>query len=195
MRIILASSSPRRRELLQSIGMQFEVQPSSVPEVRETNEDVTRYVSRLAAQKAEEVAERNRDAWVIAADTVVFLDGSVLEKPVSEEDARLMLRGIRGREHTVYTGVALFCSARKYRDTRVVDTRVTMTAMSDHEVHWYVQTGEPMDKAGSYAVQGIGAMFIESISGNYTNVVGLPVTTLIEMMKTAGIWGEAVFSC
>jgi len=186
-RIVLASSSPRRRELLHSIGIPFDVQPSAVEETQQAGEDVQTYVQRLAMEKARDVATANPSDWIIAADTVVYLDRNVLEKPKDDGDAVSMLRRIRGREHVVYTGLALHCQERSYRDVRIVATRVRMTAMSDDEVGWYVATGEPMDKAGAYAVQGIGALFIESIEGNYTNVVGLPLTTLLEMMKNAGI--------
>ena len=187
MRLILASSSPRRRELLQSIGLTFEVIPSSVPEVAENGEAVERYVRRLSQSKAAEIAAGNRDAWVIGADTVVWLDGHLLEKPIDFADAVRMLEIICGRTHTVYTGVTLINAQSGYAETSVTRSEVTMHPLSRQEIEWYVGTGEPMDKAGAYAVQGIGAMFIDRIDGNYTNVVGLPLATLFEMMKRAGI--------
>jgi septum formation protein len=187
MKIILASASPRRRELLESIGLSFEVRPSSVPELPEAGEDVDTYVRRLARAKAEEIASASPDAWVIAADTVVYIGAELLEKPGSREDAIRMLERICGERHTVYTGLTLKHSASGYSETTVTTSEVWMLPLSRPEIEWYVDTGEPMDKAGAYAVQGIGAMFIERINGNYTNVVGLPLAALFEMMKKAGI--------
>jgi septum formation protein len=187
MRIILASSSPRRRELLQSIGLKFEVMPSSVPEVAENGEEVEHYVRRLSDAKAAEIAAGNRDAWVIGADTVVYLDEHLLEKPKDAVDAVRMLELICGRTHTVYTGLTLRHMSSGYADTTVARSSVTMHPLTRREIEWYVATGEPMDKAGAYAVQGIGAMFIDRIDGNYTNVVGLPLAALFEMMKRAGV--------
>jgi septum formation protein len=187
MKFILASGSPRRRELLASIGLDFDVIPSSVHEVRNEGESVTAYVDRLAREKADEVARRFPDRWVIAADTVVYLDGAVLEKPVDEADARTMLATIAGRQHTVFTGVTLQNLGSGYGETSVMSTNVSIMELQPEDIAWYVSTGEPLDKAGSYAVQGIGAMFIESIEGNYTNVVGLPLSLLRHMMVRAGL--------
>lgn len=185
--MILASSSPRRRELLASIGFEFDVVPSDVEEVRNRGENVAEYVLRLARDKAKAVASKHPDRWVIAADTVVWIDGEVLEKPGDQADAVRMLSRIAGRQHTVYTAVALRHDRLGREETGLVDTRVTMTPMTRGEMQWYAATGEPLDKAGSYAVQGIGAMFIEAIDGNYTNVVGLPLSLLVDMMRRAGI--------
>jgi septum formation protein len=185
--LILASGSPRRRELLQQLRLRFEVMTSDVEELRAENEPVERYVERLAREKAVAVGRRRPEAWVIAADTVVWLDGTTLEKPASFADAVGMLRAIAGREHVVYTGTALRHEASGWDRATVTASRVRMAPMAADEIEWYVGTGEPMDKAGAYAVQGIGAMFIDSIEGNYTNVVGLPLSTLLRMMKEAGI--------
>lgn len=187
MKIILASASPRRRELLRSIGLDFEVRPSSVPEIAEQGEDVDSYVRRLSRAKAEEIASGNGEAWVIGADTIVYIGEQLLEKPLNREDAVRMLETICGRRHTVYTGLTLMHSATGYLDTSVTKSEVWMLPLSRQEIEWYVETGEPMDKAGAYAVQGLGAMFIDRIDGNYTNVVGLPLATLFGMMKKAGI--------
>lgn len=187
MKFILASGSPRRRELLASIGLDFDVLPSSVHEVRMEGESVTAYVARLASEKAEEIAQKHAGRWVIAADTVVYLDGMVLEKPLDEADARSMLATIAGRQHTVFTGVTVRNVSSDYSETSVMSTNVTIMSLRDEDIAWYVSTGEPMDKAGSYAVQGIGAMFIESIDGNYTNVVGLPLSLLRHMLVRAGL--------
>ncbi|MGH9456637.1 MAG: Maf family protein [Thermoanaerobaculia bacterium] len=187
MTLILASGSPRRRELLAQLGLTFEVVTSDVPEVWAEGEPVEDYVVRLARDKAQSVAARFPGAWVIAADTVVFLDGDILEKPAGREDAIRMLGAIAGREHVVYTGTAIRRVRPEWEAATVTATLVRMAALTRDEIEWYVDTGEPADKAGAYAVQGIGAMFIESIHGNYTNVVGLPLAPLVRMMREAGI--------
>ena len=187
MKFILASSSPRRRELLQSIGLEFEVIPSHVPEVHQEGEAPEEYVARLSRDKAAALAKAHPSRWVIAADTTVLLGDQLLEKPVDAADAARMLATIAGHTHIVYTGVTLENAERDYRETRVAESEVRMLPLSAQEIEWYVRTGEPLDKAGAYAVQGIGAMFIESIHGSYTNVVGLPLATLFQMLRRAGI--------
>jgi septum formation protein len=182
---ILASSSPRRRELLASIGADFEVIPSHVPEVHQVGEAPEEYVARLSRDKAQAIAAQHRDRWVIAADTTVLLGDQLLEKPVDAADAARMLATIAGQTHIVYTGVTL--QKGDYSDTRVAESEVRMLPLSPADIEWYVRTGEPLDKAGAYAVQGIGAMFIDSIHGSYTNVVGLPLATLFLMLRRAGI--------
>lgn len=187
MKFILASSSPRRRELLASIGLEFDVLPSNVPEVHQQGEAPEEYVGRLSRDKAQALASQHQDRWVIAADTTVLLGDTLLEKPVDEQDAVRMLSLIAGQTHIVYTGITLLNAGRGYHETRVSESEVRMLPLSQDEIRWYVRTGEPMDKAGSYAVQGIGSMFIESIHGSFTNVVGLPLATLYQMLRRAGI--------
>ncbi len=187
MKFILASSSPRRRELLAMIGLDFEVIPSHVPEVHQPGEVPEEYVARLSRDKANAIASEHPDRWVIAADTTVFYGEELLEKPVDAPDAERMLAIIAGRTHVVYTGVTLVNAARGWRDTRITESEVRMLPMSDSDIAWYVRTGEPLDKAGAYAVQGVGSMFIESVHGNYTNVVGLPLATLFQMLRKAGV--------
>ena len=187
MKLILASASPRRRELLASIGLDFDVIPSDVPEVHQEGEAPEEYVARLSRDKARVVAERNRSRWVIAADTVVMIGERLLEKPSDAADAIRMLSTIAGKTHTVYTGVTLEHAGDGYSETRVAESDVRMLPLSEEDTAWYVATGEPLDKAGAYAVQGRGAMFIESIHGSYTNVVGLPLATLFQMLRRAGI--------
>lgn len=187
MTFILASSSPRRRELLTSIGIDFEVIPSHVPEEHRQGEAPEEYVARLSRDKAATIAAKHPDRWVIAADTTVLMGDELLEKPVDAADARRMLAAIAGRTHVVYTGVTIEHGVRSYRDTRVAESEVRMLPLSAEDIAWYVETGEPLDKAGAYAVQGIGAMFIESIHGSYTNVVGLPLALLFQMLRHAGI--------
>ena len=187
MKFILASASPRRRELLSSIGLDFEVKPSNVPEVRQQGETPEEYVARLSRDKAHALAGEHRDRWIIAADTTVLLGDLLLEKPVDAADAVRMLGTIAGKTHIVYTGVTLENVSSGYRDTRVAESEVRMLPLSQQDVERYVRTGEPLDKAGAYAVQGIGAMFIDSIHGSYTNVVGLPLATLFQMLREAGL--------
>jgi septum formation protein len=184
---ILASSSPRRRELIASVGLTFEVVPSHVPEVHEPGEEPHDYVARLARDKAAAISSLHQDRWVIAADTTVVLAGGLLEKPVDEEDAIRMLSLISGRAHIVYTAITLENAAGGYSDTQVTRTDVRMLPLAEEEIRWYVGTGEPLDKAGAYAAQGVGGMFIESIEGSFTNVVGLPLATLYQMLKRAGL--------
>ena len=193
MRLILASQSPRRRELLASIGLAFEVRPSDVPEIHQPGESPEEYVARLSRDKAAAVAAIDPDAWVIAADTTVLLGEELLEKPHDAEDAKRMLELIAGKTHTVYTGVTLQSVSRNWRDTRVAETEVRMLPLDGGDIAWYVSTGEPLDKAGAYAAQGIGGLFIDSIHGSYSNVVGLPLALLFQMLRRAGIdfFGES----
>jgi septum formation protein len=186
-KFILASSSPRRRELLTSIGLDFDVLPSHVPEIHQEGEAPEEYVARLSRDKAHALAVQYPARWVIAADTTVLLGEELLEKPADAADAERMLETIAGKTHVVYTGVTLEHAETGYRETRVAESEVRMLPLSSRDIEWYVATGEPLDKAGAYAVQGIGAMFIDSIHGSYTNVVGLPLATLFLMMRKAGI--------
>ncbi len=186
-RLILASSSPRRRELLASIGLQFDVIPSNVPEQRDPNETPEEYVARLSREKARAVAAQHGDRWVLAADTTVVLGEQLLEKPLDPRDAARMLAAIAGQTHVVFTGVTLHREKPPYADTHVAMSEVRMLPLAAEDIEWYVGTGEPLDKAGAYAAQGIGAMFIESIHGSYTNVVGLPLALLFQMLRKAGI--------
>ena len=185
--LILASSSPRRRELLGSIGVRFHVIPSHVPEERKEGEAPEEYVARLSREKAEAIAHHHHSRWIVAADTTVLLGDTLLEKPNDDADAARMLGLIAGRTHTVYSGVTLQRLDRNYSDTRVSESEVRMLPLSERDIAWYVQTGEPLDKAGGYAVQGVGAMFIDSIHGSYTNVVGLPLALLFQMLRKAGL--------
>jgi septum formation protein len=182
-KLVLASASPRRRELLAGLGLAFEVRPADLDETPCPGEAPRDYVLRLALGKA--AARAQEGELVLAADTIVVLDGELLGKPASPEDARRMLRKIAGREHTVYSGVALLetlggraaeTGELVARSAAAVETSgVVMADLSDGEIAWYAGTGEPLDKAGSYAVQGIGALFVEAVHGSYTNVVGLPL--------------------
>lgn len=186
MKIILASGSPRRRELLSMLGAEFEVLPAKGEEKTEAGLSPAETVVSLARAKAAEVAaSAPDDAIVIAADTVVSIDGDILGKPASEEEARLMLHRLSGRTHCVYTGL---CVSRG-GETRCLaeETAVTFRVLDDGEINAYVASGDPLDKAGAYGIQGKAATFVEGINGDYYNVMGLPLCRLCEMLKQTGV--------
>ena len=185
-RLILASKSPRRNELLRQLGFDFEVIPSRVAENFVQTESPEEHVIRLAEAKARDVARKNPDRWVIAADTIVYINGSVLGKPKDREEAVQMLRHLSGQEHWVLTGFFVCHLEKTKSDKEAVQTAVKVKGLTPDEIEWYVQTGEPFDKAGGYAIQGMGAFMIESIRGSYTNVVGLPLCELIQMLNRLG---------
>ena len=185
-RLILASKSPRRFELLKQVGLDFEVVPSRVREDFVQKESPQEHVIRLAKAKAIDVATGYPDRWVIAADTVVYIDGSILGKPKNQEEAIEMLRHLSGQEHWVLTGFSVCHLEKKKGDKEAVQTAVRVKSLTRSEMEWYVKTGEPFDKAGGYAIQGIGSFMIESIRGSYTNVVGLPLCELIQMLNRLG---------
>lgn len=181
--MILASQSPRRRELLARAGFRFLVRPAQVDESWQPGESPTEHVMRLARDKARAIQASPAD-MVLAADTVVVVDEEILGKPSDTAEAAAMLRKLSGREHYVYTGVCL-----RHRDREMVDyetTLVRFAILSDREIAAYVASGEPMDKAGAYAVQGLASKFIERIEGCYFNVVGLPVAKVYRMLKAMG---------
>jgi septum formation protein len=182
--LVLASASPRRRELLAGLGLQFTVRPADVDETPRDGEDPGAYVLRLAQEKAAAVA-RDQEELVLAADTTVVVDGEILGKPSDEEDARRMLRRLSGREHEVLTGLAL-CEAGGRDASSVERSRVRMAALSEDEIAWYAASGEPLDKAGAYAIQGLGSLFVEAVAGNYSNVVGLPVPAVYRLFAALG---------
>ncbi|HZH89270.1 MAG TPA: Maf family protein [Pyrinomonadaceae bacterium] len=181
--LVLASSSPRRAEILRAVGWPFEAVAANVDEAARDGEEVVEYVERLACEKAEAVAEGRASGLVLGADTVVAAGGRILGKPADAEDARRMLRLLGGGWHDVLTGVALVRA--ETGDVLVAHelTRVRFAPMTDEEIDWYVATGEPSDKAGAYAVQGRAALFIEEIEGDYWNVVGLPVRLVYKLAE------------
>jgi len=180
-RLILASQSPRRRELLTSAGFDFSMRVPNVDETRHENEPPADYVRRLARLKADAVWQDDGEI-VLGADTIVIIGDSVLGKPVDSEDARRMLHTLSGREHTVMTGICLRHASGAIEDHAV--TRVRLARLSDAEIDAYVESGEPMDKAGAYAIQGLASKFVEHIDGCYFNVVGLPVPLVYGHWKT-----------
>ena len=178
--LILASQSPRRRELLATAGFQFSVRPQPVEEARAPGESPASYARRLARTKADAVWT-GADEIVLGADTIVVMGDVVLEKPVDATDARAMLKRLQGREHTVITGICL-----RHAGGVIVDhssTQVCFTAMTDSEIEAYVASGEPMDKAGAYGIQGLASKFVERIDGCYFNVMGLPVSLVYRRLR------------
>lgn len=185
MRIVLASASPRRKELLAWLKTDFEIMISDVEEVV-TESDPAKVVEELSGQKAQAVFEQTQgDVLVIGADTVVALDNKILGKPADEEDAICMLQSLQDKEHSVYTGVTVYIrkGSEVSKKTFSECTKVKFYPMSDEEIKEYVSTKEPMDKAGAYGIQGIGGKFVQEIHGDYNNVVGLPVARLYQELK------------
>ena len=184
MRLILASASPRRADLLRAAGIPFEIFPVDIDERFREGEKPEDAVARLAEAKANAASASHPDALVLGADTTVVIRGQALAKPANADDAARMLKLLSGRTHEVLTGVCVSFGARRLM--HVEPTRVRMAHMSDAEIAWYVSTGEPFDKAGGYAVQGMASRFIEGIDGSYSNVVGLPVSSVYELLKELG---------
>ena len=180
--IVLASQSARRAELLRNAGIGFQVQPAHIPEEKSEHESPANYVQRLAREKAASVFMQRNDAMpVLGADTTVAIDDKVLEKPADAEDAMRMLRELSGKVHLVFTGVCLIGNG--FCDVRVETTEVRFSRLSDADIADYVASGEPMDKAGAYGIQGRASRWIERLDGDYFNVVGLPVPLVYRMMK------------
>jgi septum formation protein len=182
MTLLLASASPRRAEILRSLGIPFTVRPVDIPEDPLPGETAEAAATRLAADKAAVAARQAPGAWVLAADTLVFLDGAILGKPRDDAEAAAMLRHLAGREHGVVTAIHLRRGDGPSKGIAEV-SRVRFAPMEEAEIAWYVSTGEPRDKAGAYGVQGLGARFIEEIHGSFTNVMGLPARSVYRLLR------------
>jgi septum formation protein len=192
--LVLASASPRRHELLRNAGISFVVQPTEIPEVPQPAEAPAAFAERMAREKALAGFRRQPDSFVLGADTIVVVDSEILGKPRDGADAAGMLRMLSGRKHQVITGVCLVGPqlrveqlATAFEDVRSVTTVVTMEALSDDDIRSYISTGEPMDKAGAYAIQGRASRWISHIEGDYFNVVGLPVSLVYRMLRERGL--------
>ncbi len=185
-RVVLASASPRRRELLASLGIPFEVVPANIVESPLPREAADTYVLRLASTKALVVAQKIPDAWVLGFDTEVELDGQILGKPLTAAHALSMLQGLSAREHRVYTGVCLASNAR-ILEAFAVQSRVTFKALSQDVIRRYVASGEPLDKAGGYGAQGEGRRLVERIEGSLSNVIGLPLDEVTALLQRHGL--------
>ncbi len=200
MSLVLASASPRRQELLRAAGIAITVQPTNIPEVPKDGEPPKAFAERLAREKAWAVFKERPNDLVLGADTIVVIEGEILGKPRNGPDAARMLRRLSGRTHEVMTSVCLMGPRPAtgstlgentkgdgtLGDTRSESTLVTMSELSDDEIRAYIETGEPMDKAGAYAIQGIASRWIPRIEGDYSNVVGLPIALVYRMLREAG---------
>ncbi len=186
-KLILASKSPRRKYLLEQAGLSFEIIPSGFDENKIPLTEPKDYVKKLAMAKATDVAKKWPQTWVIGADTIVLIDGKILGKPKSRDEARKMLTKLSGNIHMVYTGYAIICMEKDRVICNAVKTDVLFKNLNKKEIEWYIHTKEPFDKAGAYAIQGLGTFIVKSINGSYTNVVGLPVCEVIEALIKEGV--------
>jgi septum formation protein len=181
-KLILASGSPRRAEILNAVGWPFEVVTSGIDETRKPDEDPKSYVQRLALEKAQAVASKRHDRLILAADTTVVVENHLLGQPEDDHDAQRMLKLLSGKWHEVLTGVALIRIGGE-SNLGIETTRVRFAELSEREIDWYVSTGEPRGKAGAYGIQGKAALFVEEVSGDYFNIVGLPIRLVYEMIR------------
>jgi len=188
-KIILASASPRRRELLQQIGVEFHLHPVDMDESMLPGETVLQHVKRLAIEKArlgyEIASQQENDLAVLAADTVVEIDGEVLGKPVNNQQAAVFLARLSARKHKVHTAVAVVSGTDELTD--ISSSEVEFTALSEQQITAYVATGEPLDKAGAYAIQGIAAQFVVNLNGSYSGVMGLPLYETASLLSACGV--------
>jgi nucleoside triphosphate pyrophosphatase len=182
-KLILASRSPRRAEILSAVGWPYDVMAAGVDESVRADESPVEYVKRLAVTKAAAVATKLEDGLVLGADTTVVIQNQILGQPVDDEDARRMLKMLSGRWHEVLTGVALIRSETAERVVDYETTRVRFAELTDHEIDWYIASHEPLDKAGAYGVQGKAALFVEEIQGDYFNIMGLPIRLIYELRR------------
>lgn len=186
--LVLASASPRRRDLLSSVGIRFNVFPSNAPEEEIPGESPEEHVVRLSIDKAKDVALNNQveGRWFLGSDTIVVRDADILGKPGCSGKARAMLRSLSGRAHEVVSGYALYDRQDGEVKSGAVRTRVCFKKLAKDEIEGYIATGEPFDKAGAYAIQGVGAFMVKNIEGSYTNVVGLPLCEVVELLEQTG---------
>jgi septum formation protein len=187
-KIILASASPRRKQLLEQIGLQFEVEPSNYHEDVASGDDSHEIAQRTALEKAKDVASKHKDVLVIAADTFIVFGDQRLGKPHTESEARKMLKRLNGKSHSVITGFSIIDTEKNKTVSRSTETKVYIRKLAPSEIDSYVRSKEPLDKAGAYAIQGQGAAIVEKIEGDYFNVVGLPLSMLAEALKEFGIF-------
>jgi len=185
--LILASQSPRRKELLEQAGILLEVLPADIDEKSFPLASPREYVKNLSRIKAEQIAKKRAENWVIGADTIVVVDDVILGKPETFDQAVQMLDQLNNRSHSVLTGFTVCCHGKKQFITQAVETQVFFKHLSQGEIQWYASTDEPYDKAGGYGIQGIGAFLVRKIAGSYSNVVGLPVCEVMETLLSLGI--------
>jgi septum formation protein len=185
--IILASASPRRKSLLEQIGLKFKVDPSDYEEKLEPGRDPREQAQMISLAKAESVASRHKNSIIIAADTFGVLNGKIIGKPHTEKEAKIMLKELSGKSHTVITGFTIIDTGNNKKISKSTETRVYFRELTPDEIDWYVSSGEPLDKAGAYAIQGLGAVVVEKIEGDYNNVIGLPLSDVTEALKEFGV--------
>ncbi|MFC1923925.1 Maf family protein [Chloroflexota bacterium] len=187
-KIVLASASPRRKELLERIGLKFDIEPSNHEEKVKPGLEPHEQAKSLSLEKAKLIAGNYRDALVIAADTFIVLDGEILGKPITEDEARRMLEKISGKQHSVITGFTIIDTASGNMLSRSEETKVYIRELSSKEIDSYVRSKEPLDKAGAYAIQGLGSVIVKKIEGDYFNVIGLPLSAVTESLKEFGVY-------
>jgi len=185
--LILASKSPRRKELLTCAGISFSIVHGTFDEGSIPLSSPGTYVKRIAEGKAKEVSLLHPDNWVLGADTIVLIDNKILEKPKSEAEAFQMLKLLSGNIHQVLTGYFVCCKIKNSSFSETITTEVIFKDLDDEEINWYIRTKEPFGKAGAYAIQGLGSRFVKSINGSYSNVVGLPVCEVVELLKKESV--------
>ena len=188
-RFILASASPRRIELLNLLGLRFEIMPSNVDEKFMIGEAPRDHVLRLSEEKAKRASTLHPEAWVMGADTIVIINGDALGKPRTPDEAKEMLSKLSGQIHTVFTGFTVARKSANILMRDAVESSVRFRQIAEDEMEWYIRSQEPYDKAGGYAVQGMGAFFIKEIYGSYTNVMGLPLCEVVDVLKRIGAIG------
>jgi septum formation protein len=186
-KVILASASPRRKELLEKIGLKFEVEPSNHEEAMPSGVEPHEFARKISLKKAKVIASKHENAIVIAADTFIVFGNQIMGKPHTETEARKMLEAINGQSHYVITGFSILDARRNKTLSRSVETKVSIKKLTPAEIDAYVKSKEPLDKAGAYAIQGLGAVIVEGIEGDYYNVMGLPLNALTEALKEFGI--------
>ena len=186
-KIILASQSPRRKDLLKQIGLEFEIDPSNYEEDMTLKMEPNKLAEFLSLGKAKDVAKRHKDAIIISADTIVAISGEVFGKPKTPERAKYMLEKFSGNAHSVITGFTIIDTETNKQISKSVETKVYFKNLSEQEIKAYIATGEPLDKGGGYAIQGLAALFVEKIEGDYFNIVGLPILALTTELKDFGI--------
>jgi septum formation protein len=186
-KIILASASPRRKELLEKIGLKFEVEPGDINEELQSDLPPQELAKKLSQEKALAVSKKYSDAIIIAADTIGVFEGKIVGKPRTSTEATKMLRMLNGKSHLVVTGFTIIDTKTGKTVSKSVETTVYFRKLTEAEIDAYVKTGEPLDKAGGYALQGLGALIVEKITGDFYNVIGLPLSALVESLKTFGV--------
>ncbi|MBN1367680.1 MAG: septum formation inhibitor Maf [Dehalococcoidales bacterium] len=186
-KIILASGSPRRKELLEKIGLKFEVEAGDIEEDLNVGLPPRELAEKLSLQKAQAAAEKYPDAIIIAADTIGVFEGKIIGKPHAATEAKKMLSMLSGKSHLVITGYTIIDTETRKTVTKSIETKVYFRKLTKAEIDAYVKTGEPLDKAGAYAIQGLGALIVEKIEGDYYNVIGLPLSSLTESLREFGV--------